>query len=136
MNFKYAYIVAYACATIDYDDNDHEVPLVLPRVRHLVHRSLLSTTCARPLLVSTTDVRTPKVSQLYSSGSRSGCVAELAWWIEEAGEQYRIAADTYVLPKPGHDLHGRFPFKKLGDYSSEEEGGMSIEERMEWWERE
>jgi len=123
---------AYACATIDHSDNDRGV---LPRVRHLIHRSLLSTTCARPLLVSTTDVRTPKVSQLYSSisGSRSGCVAELAWWIEEAGEQYRIAADTYVMPKPGHDLHGRLPFEKLGDYSEEV---VSMEERMQWWERE
>jgi len=129
-------IAAYACATIDHEDNDDDMPLVLPRVRHLVHRSLLSTTRARPLLVSTADVRTPKVSQLYPSGSRSGCVAELAWWIEESGEQYRIAADTYVLPKPGHDLHGRFPFKNLGDYSEEVVTSMSMEERMQWWERE
>jgi len=133
---KYPKAKTYACATIDRGGNDHDVPLVLPRVRHLVHRSLLSTTSARPLLVSTTDVRTPKVSQLYSSGSGSGCVAELAWWIEEAGEQYRIAADTYVMPKPGHDLHGRFPFKKLGDYSEEEVVVLMEEERMQWWERE
>lgn len=106
----------YACATIDHD---------VPRVRHLVHRSLLSTTTARPLLVSTTDVRTPKVSQLYSSG----CAAELAWWIDE--EQYRITANAYVMPTSGNDLHGRFPFEKLiGECCQKEE------DIVKWWEKE
>ena len=101
-------------------------------MRHLIHRSLLSTTTSsRPLLVATTDVRTPKVSQLYSSG----CVAEIAWWIEEAGEQYRITAKTYVLPVAGHDLHGRFPFEMLALERSEgeEEGGG---DNVTMWERE
>jgi len=118
----------YACATIDND---------VPRVRYVVHRSLLSATSARPLLVASTDVRTPKVSQLHSSSS----VAEIAWWFEESAEQYRITANAYVLPKPGHVLHGRFPFDKLSTYPDyAAEGDVDDRERdrdrVRWWERE
>lgn len=109
--------VVYACATIDND---------VPRVRHIAHRSFLSQYTPRPLLVTTTDVRSPKVSQLSSSGQ----VGEIAWWIEDSGEQYRITAKTYILPKPGHPLHEQFPFERLGESSNE-----SIEDSRQWWEK-
>lgn len=109
--------VVYACGTIDND---------VPRVRHIVHRSFLSEDTSRPLLVTTTDVRTPKVSQLYSSGQ----VGEIAWWMEDSGEQYRITARTYVLPKPGHPLREHFPFERLRDASNE-----STEDNRQWWEK-
>ena len=56
-----------------------------------------------PLLLSTTDIRTPKVAQLTANST-----AELAWWIEGTQQQYRITANIYLVPGPEHSLHSHF----------------------------
>jgi pyridoxamine 5'-phosphate oxidase len=85
----------------------------MPRVRHHVHRSFLSPINSQlTLLVSTADVRTPKISQFISHDEATPN-AEVAWWIADASEQYRISAFVHVLPSPGHHLESRFPTKRF-----------------------
>lgn len=50
---------------------------------------------ARPLLLTSTDARTPKVRQLAQNAR-----VEIAWWIPGIQEQFRIAGRAYVLPSP------------------------------------
>jgi hypothetical protein len=108
-----SYTIAYALSSVDERG--------VPRVRHVIHRSFLKPESRRPLLVTTTDVRARKVAQLTRHGGgvveRGGGVVELAWWIAEAGEQYRIEANAHVLPHPTSAehaaLHAQFPFERL-----------------------
>ena len=65
-----------------------------PRVRTLVHREFLSA-ANRPLLLATTDIRTPKAQQIANSPS-----VEIAWWLADAQEQFRICGTAYILPSP------------------------------------
>lgn len=92
----------------------------------MIQRSIVSEnpSTLRPLLIASTDIRTPKVAQLTSSGS----VSEIAWWIEDAGEQYRITAKTYILPTKDHALHAAFPADLLGPDTEDD--------KVAWWERE
>lgn len=78
---------------------------IIPRVRSHIVRSFLdcTTNAGLPLLLSSTDVRTPKVRQLTQDPS-----AEIAWWIEPTKQQFRIACRIYLLPAPGHRLHAQF----------------------------
>ncbi|KAF8323844.1 hypothetical protein DL93DRAFT_38800 [Clavulina sp. PMI_390] len=94
----------FSVATIDGD---------VPRVRTMAYRTTFAESTSQPQLIATTDVRTPKVTQLYSSGQ----FAEIAWWLEETGEQFRMTVKTYVLPHPQHPLHARFPFDRLAQPS-------------------
>lgn len=48
-----------------------------------------------PLLVTSTDARTPKVAQLHASQR-----VELAWWMEGSQDQFRISAFTRIFPSP------------------------------------
>jgi pyridoxamine 5'-phosphate oxidase len=50
---------------------------------------------AVPLLISSTDARTPKTRQLAQSG-----FVELAWWIDGSGDQFRIAGRARIVPSP------------------------------------
>lgn len=109
--------LAYALSTVD--DGS-------PRVRYVIHRSIILPTPTLPLLVSTTDIRTPKVSQLVSSDSDSN--VGVAWWFESAAEQYRITARAHLLPNPANKLYSRFPVEELAP--------PFIEDAAQWWENE
>ena len=78
---------------------------IIPRVRSHIFRSFLDspTNAGLPLLLSSTDIRTPKVRQLTQDPS-----AEIAWWIEPTKQQFRIACKAYLLPAPGHHLRAQF----------------------------
>ncbi|KDQ15609.1 hypothetical protein BOTBODRAFT_157895 [Botryobasidium botryosum FD-172 SS1] len=86
----------------------------IPRGRHVAHRQFISPgSPSVPLLITTTDVRSPKVSQVtpLSGGGPENLTpnAEVAWWIADASEQYRISAQVHILPHPSHELHKSFP---------------------------
>lgn len=76
-----------------------------PRVRTIVLRGAISNpdNLQLPLIIGSTDIRTPKVTQLERNPR-----AELAWWIEPTQHQYRIGADVYCLPHPEHELYPMF----------------------------
>ncbi|KAI3624522.1 SMM1 [Malassezia furfur] len=78
-----------------------------PHVRHVVHRGFLrdSTT-----LVTTTDVRAPKVEEI-----RAQPAVELAWWIAPA--KFRISGTATVLPHAEHAWRGL----ESGDLDAERE---------------
>ncbi|KAF8910181.1 pyridoxamine 5'-phosphate oxidase-domain-containing protein [Gymnopilus junonius] len=69
----------------------------IPRVRSHVVRNFLSKPNAPSLLllISSTDFRMPKVAQLTANPK-----AEIVWWIEGTKQQFRFAADIYLLPSP------------------------------------
>ena len=57
-----------------------------------MHRGFIST-AARPILLTTTDIRTPKARQISQNAN-----VELAWWFAGAQEQYRIKGKAWILP--------------------------------------
>jgi len=96
-----------------------------PHVRYVVHRGFLNEnrssetpTGTAPAqqgftpgtsLITTSDVRAPKVTQLVQSGGW----AELAWWHDTAQLQFRISGQIHVLPQPNHELADKFPRERL-----------------------
>ncbi|QRV94776.1 pyridoxamine 5'-phosphate oxidase family protein [Ceratobasidium sp. AG-Ba] len=117
----------YALATVDTDGSSP-----IPRVRHVVHRDILTTHPTRPLLISTTDVRTPKVHQLRSHPDSNGPTSEAAWWIGAASVQFRIGARTHILPAQSSKLHSGFPFSLLSSAGGGDSGPESPETAADW----
>lgn len=48
-----------------------------------------------PLLVSSTDARTPKTREISHSN-----FVELCWWIDGSGDQFRISGKIRIIPSP------------------------------------
>ena len=90
-------LAVFQLATID------DIPI--PHVRSLIFRKFLvkQNKPSLPLLLTSTDIRTPKVAQLVINPT-----AELAWWIEATQQQYRITAEVYPVPNLEHPLHTNF----------------------------
>jgi pyridoxamine 5'-phosphate oxidase len=86
----------------------------------------------RPLLITTSDVRAPKVHQLCSHPDTKGPTAEVAWYLAPARAQFRISARTYILSSPSHNLHSQFPTKLLSSPGSRNAGPDSPETSEEW----
>ncbi|KAG8714751.1 hypothetical protein FRC11_007262 [Ceratobasidium sp. 423] len=105
----------YALATVD-TDGDSPIP------RHPT----------RPILIATTDVRSPKAHQLRSHPSTKGPTAEVAWWIQPALCQFRIQARAHILPAPSHALHSEFPLGKLPQNSGGDSGPDAPETVEDW----
>jgi hypothetical protein len=101
----------------------------VPRVRHLVHRSLLSTTTARPLLVSTTDVRTPKgITTIFVWLCCGASLVDRKSWGTVQNHRKRIRPRQRL----GMIFTGASRSTSLcGECSDEDEGGG-----MKWWEKE
>ncbi|KAH7911596.1 pyridoxamine 5'-phosphate oxidase-domain-containing protein [Hygrophoropsis aurantiaca] len=79
--------IVFQLATID----DHQ-----PRVRSCILRETLTAPkypITRPLLLTTTDIRTPKVSQMKSNPQ-----VEAVFWTESTQEQFRIAGRGLLFP--------------------------------------
>ena len=53
-----------------------------------------------PLLVTSTDIRTPKVPQIAHTNT-----VELAWWIGATSDQFRIAGLARIFAAPEHAIH-------------------------------
>ncbi|KAF8634865.1 hypothetical protein AX15_000620 [Amanita polypyramis BW_CC] len=85
-------------ATIDADAS-------IPLVRSHRFRSFLvpPTSPSLPLIVTTTDIRTPKVSQILSSPH-----VHVVHWIEGTQEQFRFAGRAVIVPAPNNALYGHF----------------------------
>ncbi|KAJ6604990.1 hypothetical protein B0H10DRAFT_2077616 [Mycena sp. CBHHK59/15] len=77
----------------------------IPHVRCHVFRSWVSPDDdpSHPLLLSTTDIRTPKTAQMIANPH-----VQVAWWIEGTQEQFRIAGRAHIVPAPAHALHRHF----------------------------
>ncbi|KZW00494.1 hypothetical protein EXIGLDRAFT_721269 [Exidia glandulosa HHB12029] len=69
----------------------------IPRVRTVVHRTFLGQDTPAPLLVTTTDVRTPKSAQIADNWN-----TEICWWIEPTQEQWRITGNALLVPHSKH----------------------------------
>lgn len=76
-----------------------EGSLGTPRVRSLLQRSFItaSTLPTLPLLLATTDIRTPKVTQLNDQR----CV-EIVYWVPSTVEQFRILGRASIVAEPNY----------------------------------
>ncbi|PPQ79391.1 hypothetical protein CVT25_002661 [Psilocybe cyanescens] len=106
-----------------------------PRVRSHIFRAFLSHPAhpARPLLLSSTDIRTPKVAQLTSPNSDSSNNAEIAWWIAGTQQQFRVLARVYIVPAPAHPLHAHFK-RQLAASDAESGAGLALFPALAEWE--
>ncbi|KAF8131548.1 pyridoxamine 5'-phosphate oxidase-domain-containing protein [Boletus edulis] len=70
-----------------------------PRVRSLIHRGFItaSTLPTLPLILTTTDIRTPKVTQLATNN-----VIEAVYWTPSTQEQFRVLGRASIVPAPGY----------------------------------
>ncbi|KIK71550.1 hypothetical protein GYMLUDRAFT_211887 [Collybiopsis luxurians FD-317 M1] len=77
----------------------------IPTVRSLIFRSFLnpSSSPELPLIVSTTDVRSPKTAQIIANPH-----VHIAWWIEGTQEQFRVSGIASIIPSPLDHLHKHF----------------------------
>ncbi|TCD67880.1 hypothetical protein EIP91_011814 [Steccherinum ochraceum] len=84
----------YQIATVDSHNKPH--------VRSHIHRAIIiPNACpAVPLLLTTTDVRTPKVTHMLSNPT-----VEVAWWLEGSQDQFRFSGRVVVIPHPSHPFH-------------------------------
>ncbi|KAN0065697.1 tRNA-dihydrouridine synthase 2 [Thecaphora frezii] len=144
-------LLYYALSTVEMPTSVHDA--AKPHVRYVVHRGFVNEKRdgdasggiapqnpkfgSSPCLMTTTDVRTPKVQQLISqSGIRAqgtdgshGGEGEIAWWIESAQLQFRISGTIHVLPTQGHPLRSLFPFDRL---SPPRAPGVDSSEAFDW----
>ncbi|KAI9445372.1 pyridoxamine 5'-phosphate oxidase-domain-containing protein [Lactarius indigo] len=72
-----------------------------PCVRSLIHRAFLvpPSRPVFPLLVTSTDIRTPKVHQIAHTDT-----VELVWWINATLDQFRITGLARVFASPQHSI--------------------------------
>jgi len=91
-------------ATVD-SYSSAKFKIAIPHVRSHIFRGFLSaeSTPSLPLLLTSTDIRTPKTSQILSNPN-----IEVVWWIEGTEEQYRLAGQAHIVSAPGHTLHSHF----------------------------
>ncbi|KAJ3754651.1 hypothetical protein EV360DRAFT_51196 [Lentinula raphanica] len=95
---KYEKSVVMQLASID-------VNSPIPTVRSLIFRSFVnpSSNPGLPLILTTTDVRSPKTAQIIANPN-----VHIAWWIEGSQEQYRITGKASLIPSPQDPLHKHF----------------------------
>jgi pyridoxamine 5'-phosphate oxidase len=80
-----------------------------------------------PLLLTTTDVRTPKVEQITQNST-----VHIAWWIEGSQDQFRISGTASVVPAVSHPLYKKFdPMQGLALVELTKEGIDWQEKRRE-----
>jgi hypothetical protein len=106
----------------------------IPHVRSHILRSFLQSesTPDLPLLISTTDIRTPKVDQIINNPN-----IESSWWIEGTKEQFRIAGRVSLVASPNHDLFTITRDQLLNNAKVDPEGGLAALKPAEYdWERE
>lgn len=83
----------YQVATIDTS--------LTPHVRSQVHRGFVipRSSPSTPLLLTSSDVRAPKIAQMHVSES-----IEVAWWMEGSQDQFRITGRARVVSSPDTGL--------------------------------
>ncbi|KAG6380671.1 hypothetical protein JVT61DRAFT_5042 [Boletus reticuloceps] len=95
-----------------------------PRVRSLIQRGFItsSTLPTLPLILATTDVRTPKVTQLATNN-----VVEAVYWTSSTQEQFRVLGRASIVPAPGYS--GPYPAPKGVVYDALTKEGFDWEEK-------
>ncbi|KAF4612268.1 hypothetical protein D9613_004277 [Agrocybe pediades] len=85
---------------------DSQSTQITPRVRSHIFRHFLTslTSPSLPLLISSTDIRTPKVHQLTHTSPH----AELAWWIDGTQQQFRLRSRVFLVPHAKHPVYTTF----------------------------
>lgn len=91
-----------------------------------MHREFISPAPDSPLLVSTTDIRTPKIHELVSIQPQplppgvAARNAEVVWWFPgDLNEQYRFSGTIHILPRADHELFKVFPRERLAPEKDE-----------------
>ncbi|KAG1902570.1 uncharacterized protein F5891DRAFT_143076 [Suillus fuscotomentosus] len=82
----------FQLATTDFNNATPHVRCHVLR-GHIIHPSLPSL----PLLLTTTDIRTPKVAQIKSNPSHR---VEAHFWIKATNEQFRVSGHAAIYPSP------------------------------------
>ncbi|KAF8600865.1 hypothetical protein BDV93DRAFT_525126, partial [Ceratobasidium sp. AG-I] len=119
--------VNYALATVEIEGG-----IPVPRVRHMLHRDILTSHPTRPLLIGTTDIRSTKVHQILSHPDTKGPTSEIAWWIAAVSVQFRISVRIHLLPVPSHELHSQFPLQLLSSAGGGDAGPNSPDTPADW----
>jgi len=121
--------VAFQLASIDPTGRN-------PHVRSHIFRDFIYSSSAGeslPLLVTTTDIRTPKVAQITSNPH-----VELAWWIDGTKEQYRISGVAHIVPEPNNSVYTQFlhatQSSSLATANASPESAIALlgKERFDW----
>ena len=99
-------------SVLEFDNTLNSVPIAVfqlatidetgtPRVRSLINRAFLVTpsSASLPLLVASTDFRTPKVQHIAQAHT-----VELAWWINATQDQFRISGPARIFAAPEHSI--------------------------------
>ncbi|EGN93720.1 hypothetical protein SERLA73DRAFT_189460 [Serpula lacrymans var. lacrymans S7.3] len=95
-----------------------------PHVRSCINREFIAPQNfpSLPLLVSTTDTRTPKVTQILSQTR-----VETVFWVEGTMEQYRISGFASVIPAPSHALYHHFESSRGPAFAALKDEGFDWE---------
>ena len=93
----------------------------VPQVRSCIVRELISPPGNKhlPIILTTTDLRTPKVEQILANDS-----VQLNWWIASSMDQFRLTGKVTLVPEPGN---GAFHSGGSPGFESLSEGGMDWE---------
>ncbi|KAF8640807.1 hypothetical protein AX17_000456 [Amanita inopinata Kibby_2008] len=108
----------------------------VPQVRSHIFRSFLvpPTAPLLPLIVTTTDIRTLKISQIMSNPR-----VHAVHWIEGTQKQFRIAGRAFVVPAPANSLYDHFMhdiLKSADADKPESKGGVAVLARSKFdWEK-
>ncbi|KAL4068946.1 pyridoxamine 5'-phosphate oxidase-domain-containing protein [Scleroderma yunnanense] len=83
----------------------YDKPASIPRVRTHILRAFLTPSIhpTIPLLLSTTDIRSSKITQIASADSTH---VEAVFWRMATMEQFRIAGPVYIVPSPSYSGDG------------------------------
>lgn len=85
----------------------------VPQVRSCIIRELISPGGSEhlPILLTTTDTRTPKVEQILANDT-----VQINWWIEPSRDQFRLTGRVTIVPEPGNRVFhsgGNIAFERL-----------------------
>jgi pyridoxamine 5'-phosphate oxidase len=69
----------------------------------VIHRAIVTPFPSRPLLLTTTDIRTPKADQIHVNANTAA-----TFWFPKSNSQIRVVGSTYLLPEPSHPWHASF----------------------------
>lgn len=69
----------------------------VPQVRTCIIRELISPSGNEhlPIILGTTDIRTPKVGQILANDT-----VQICWWITPSGDQFRLTGKATIFPEP------------------------------------
>ncbi|KAG8219316.1 hypothetical protein J3R82DRAFT_197 [Butyriboletus roseoflavus] len=102
-----------------------------PRVRSVLQRTFItaSTLPTLPLILSTTDVRMPKVTELSCER-----IVEVVYWVPSTVEQFRISGRASIVPDPNY--RRAYPARDGFVYEELEKEGFDWEaKRVEMFDR-